>query len=426
MATKTRLYSFSRQRRTTVWSKNHNVDSDDIVLNTYQANDEVTTGDNYSNYKQLIRAGQNATTSLTGSKWHMTAKPTEVRGVTIEYGSPYPDTQPGFFVEYRDSASITFANYGYDLNEIVKADNQAKLKFISAIRALQTTMSGGVFLGELRQTLRALKHPAQSLRNGLDSYFGDLQKRRRGVRGSPASRRQKLRAIAGNTWLEYAFGWSPLVNDIDDAMHALADHVNGTDGPVSKMVRGTGKSTPTHPSAPFETTEGGSGVYVTFRNTYTFEYAVKYYGRVDVEHPTALTAQRLGLSLDHFVPTAWELVPWSFLVDYFTNIGGMLEAASTCLSGLRWSARTDVQSEVGLSTAINAYSGKILYNGVFVDKMSIRFSPGYGRTEKRLVQRATYLGSFIPRLEFKIPGFGKKWINLAALGASHNRLRPYY
>jgi hypothetical protein len=74
---------------------------------------------------------------------------------------------------------------------------------------------------------------------------------------------------------------------------------------VSKMVRGTGKSTPQHPSLPFETAEGGAGMSVVFRHTYTFEYAVKYYGRVDIEHPTMLTAQRLGLSLDHFVPTAW-------------------------------------------------------------------------------------------------------------------------
>jgi hypothetical protein len=119
-------------------------------------------------------------------------------------------------------------------------------------------------------------------------------------------------------------------------------------------------------------------------------------------------------------------VPWSFLVFYFKIFGGMLEAAITFLSGLRWSSRTDVQSETGQSVAIKAISGKILYNGVFVDDMSIRFTPGNSVVEKRLVQRAPYLGSFIPRLEFKIPGFGKKWINLLALGASHNRLRPYY
>jgi hypothetical protein len=106
MVTKTRLYTFSQERRTLSWSKGHVLETDDRVLNNYQANEEVTTGDNYANYKQLIRDGNNATTTLSGTKWHIKARPTELRGTRIEYGSPLPDSTPGFFSEYRDSASV--------------------------------------------------------------------------------------------------------------------------------------------------------------------------------------------------------------------------------------------------------------------------------------------------------------------------------
>lgn len=429
MGTVNTATSYTRALTTELLSKDKKQRSISTTYSTLNRTNSVSKGDNYSNYKYLIANGYNATTTLSGVEWRHAARPTYVYAEVIEYGAALPPSSYPHFTLGLDSGSYTnTVGSTFDAAELVNADNQAKLKFISQVRNLQTTMSGGVFLGELRETLRAVKRPAQSLRNGLDDYFGALQKRRRGIRGSPTQRRETLRQIAGNTWLEYSFGWKPLVNDIDDAMKAAADHLNGSRNPVTKMVRGSGKIVKHLASGEMDDTVTFNGSVIVHKHRQiTTEYHVKYYGKVNIEHPTKLTAQRLGLSLDHFVPTAWELVPWSFLVDYFTNIGGILEAASTCLSGLRWMSKSTLEVEKALWTDVRTSSTKIFVDGQFVDRHSIRLIvPGSSLSQHRRITRAPYSGTLVPRLEFKIPGFGTKWINLGALALTQKRLRPYY
>lgn len=43
---------------------------------------------------------------------------------------------------------------------------------------------------------------------------------------------------------------------------------------------------------------------------------------------------RMGLTIQEFVPTVWELIPYSFVVDYFTNIGDVVNYAYS--ANLNW------------------------------------------------------------------------------------------
>jgi len=127
--------------------------------------------------------------------------------------------------------------------------------------------------------------------------------------------------------------------------------------------------------------------------------------------------------LNNFVPTIWELVPWSFAADYFTNIGDILSSWSLWNADLAWSNKTTVTN-----VNIDRVSGGL--NGITLaadQEIVIRSKePGRSSSYRRSVVRGTSAGSLIPSLRFEIPGMSSlKWINLSALALSRKRLTPY-
>ena len=67
-----------------------------------------------------------------------------------------------------------------------------------------------------------------------------------------------------------------------------------------------------------------------------------------VDSPAFGTAERLrgllGFKLEDFVPTMWNLLPYSFLVDYFVDVGGILNAITTDISAVRWVSETQLRT----------------------------------------------------------------------------------
>lgn len=126
-------------------------------------------------------------------------------------------------------------------------------------------------------------------------------------------------------------------------------------------------------------------------------------------------AQLFGFTPEEFVPTIWNLLPWSFLVDYFTNIGDVLEATFFDRSGVTWTSMTSVTETVYSSHVrplpLNGWSGSI--------------SGGSCKVTKKVMSRSE-IAPLIPTLEVSLPGSPQKWINMAALLAQHKKLVPYF
>jgi len=139
------------------------------------------------------------------------------------------------------------------------------------------------------------------------------------------------RAAAG-TWLEYAFGWMPLFHDIGDAVNALSRPQLVTQNVTSGIVHLRG---PEASQAEYLS----QGAPIQFRgNTRTRN---EYYARVKgvVGFSTSASGRRamdFGLTANHFLPTIWEVLPWSWLVDYFTNVGDIVNAVSFNRASVRW------------------------------------------------------------------------------------------
>lgn len=131
----------------------------------------------------------------------------------------------------------------------------------------------------------------------------------------------------GNRWLEYQYGWKPMVSTI----YGLAKEAvtPPKEGLMRLKVRSSGSSTREkrvlHDTPGIFTTPFGSSVAVS-----TLKERVELGVTIDLK-PSVLN-QLAQISSLNPASIGWELLPYSFVVDWVVDIGGYLRAAETaCL-----------------------------------------------------------------------------------------------
>jgi len=152
-------------------------------------------------------------------------------------------------------------------------------------------------LGQIRDFTKAVRRAdvvgaARVLRSSVPSKF---------QRGKPK------KATWSDTWLEFHFGWAPLIDDISNAIDSFTDPHLSTSRPIkgSASVKLQGK---------------------TGNITYSEAHRAKLGCSISIDNPNLHLASRLGLI--NPLSVAWELVPFSFVVDWFTNVGQVLSSYS--------------------------------------------------------------------------------------------------
>jgi hypothetical protein len=137
-----------------------------------------------------------------------------------------------------------------------------------------------------------------------------------------------------------------------------------------------------------------------------------------------MESRLLGFDPSSFLPTVWELIPYSFLIDYFTNIGDVIEGWSQLGINLAWCNRTTKKSLVVKSSS---FSNKLISKQLTgLNYEAVSFEPSLGVVEKSVVSRAQFNGVRNPGLIFRMPSFGsQKWLNIAALVYGRNNDRNW-
>jgi len=140
---------------------------------------------------------------------------------------------------------------------------------------------------------------------------------------------------AAKIWLEYWFGWKPLVGDIYNAIDVLQ-----REGPALQVQgRGTVRSEYVY------TPRSGNWNWHYNWPLVTVRSLVQ--ARVRVSNPNLYRANQLGLVNPASV--AWELIPFSFLVDWFIPVGEFLDSWTT-YCGLTLEQPFTTQSRRGYGT----------------------------------------------------------------------------
>lgn len=192
-------------------------------------------------------------------------------------------------------------------NDIVNVvSQQARGKCLASIFDALTT------LAELKQTSRLIVN-AWGRVEDFASRAAKFARRSRSLKGA---------AVAfGEKWLEYRYGWLPAIYSAEDAMKAFNAMQNGR-----KLI--SEKSTV---SVPFSlsdtkhtTSPTGSGGMGTVNQTDSINGTRRYTGAA---WGWADSTQRKYFGFDPLL-TTWELVPYSFVVDWFLGVGTFIKSVS--------------------------------------------------------------------------------------------------
>jgi hypothetical protein len=250
-----------------------------------------------------------------------------------------------------------------------------------------------------------IRRPAQALREGINRYYSTVKKR--------LKRSKNKHRTVRDTWLEYNYGWAPLVSDIEDiAKLATLDPFR-----VSKPIRGLGGSAWNAESGEVNRAPNSIGgpLFWTARYRTVNQVSIQYLGAVCAENTPPSFPEQLGLSWSNVLPTIWELIPYSFLVDYFTNVGKVIEGISTGPIWLAWGCKTTrLDSKATYETL---FRPDITTAGYGSTKWS-GYVSGHGTTGRYFEMRREAIEKVsvgITDFTFKLPGSNTKWLNIAAL-----------
>lgn len=230
----------------------------------------------------------------------------------ITYQRNYGDGTPAATI-WKSSAHRTFGIPSFS-DPVFNSNDELKLlsKLISSVRG--HGFDAGIALGEHQQTLRLIGSSARKIAKSI-RYLqkGNIRGAARtlGITSNSKFVGNKSVKSLSNHWLELQYGWMPLVSDVYEGTLALINHFNK---PLRTKVR---KSTFRVKSTTFEDVFVGSA---------TSRYDKGYIFYFEEEDPIETTAQNLGLTNPAGV--AWEVLPYSFVIDWFIPVGMFLNVMS--------------------------------------------------------------------------------------------------
>lgn len=359
-------------------------------------------------WRWLIRNGLNATTGYSYDHFDLFDCPTRAFATFSDPKKSITGAPVTYYVDQWNLGILPQDPLGFSAS---KADYYARQDFINKYRSRRTAFQGGVFFGELMETVRLISSPAKALRQGIDRYYADVKKRTR-------RSKNKSRTVR-DTWLEYQFGWKPLISDIEDIARLASLDPYRVHKPI-RALGGTSEKTEPVDVTQSPSSIGGPLVW-TVRNWLNNEVSVIYKGAICAQNEPVPFPEQLGLSWSNFLPTVWELIPYSFLVDYFTNVGKVIEGISTGWVWLAWGCKSTRKMSISKT--------EILFNPILVtNNYGSRLWSGYvtgsgvtGQYVRFLRESIEGVQIGLDDLRFKLPGSDTKWLNIGALARMRKR-----
>lgn len=280
------------------------------------------------------------------------------------------------------------------------ADNLAIARMNEQLISFETSAPSGEDLGEISQTARLLRAPLKDLR-GL--ILGSLEGH---IHGLKRPNRSSIIKGLGATALEYQWGIRPLTKSIANAVVGLQgrDYLSAYfPFKASAKVEKSNIASITDDLGPLIVDLFGER-RVTERIRYKGIWAV----RTDVDRRSVNDV--LGLRWRDVVPTAWNLIPYSQLLDYCTNLGKIAEQYSVPYSGVRWCNRTYRREE------LHSFFGQGLRIPVDANNWVGSLSPvPYAVRKYTTFNRTNQVGQPMLRFEIDFKLSPERLFNVAAL-----------
>lgn len=260
-----------------------------------------------------------------------------------------PDTyfaSGGSVTEYQ--SYISGINHITDVGNVKSWDELiSNAKSYAVAQIDSTPYAFGEDAGEVRETLRFLRHPFSSLLKLGKSFERDvvraskrkLKSKRQLIIADIRSRKfrsdnlaykpgiRRANAIA-EVWAEYQFAAAPLVRSALDALEA-ATFYRDAKPPKRETARGFAESTTEIVDEAQK--YWSAGVYDVFKRRRQLVRECHTGILYQVSNPVQDTKWLLGLRLKDVPETTWQLMPYSFMLDRFINVSRITRGVTNLL-----------------------------------------------------------------------------------------------
>lgn len=367
----------------------------------------VDRGDSRQGWQQLKARGVSVTTDLTGQK-------TTFKQNSLRYIATGKGLWRGYSALTSGLMPVTVTPWGSNVNtstlepEVRAAAANALHESVSEAR---TAFQGATFLAEVRDVIRLFRKPVQALFGETVQFAKEVRKLRRGW---TAEKRSATSKKLSSLWLAYQYGIKPLASDIYDFCVGLDKLSNELGARTSVPIRGEYKSERLLAEGYYAFPGVAYGrQLVHTRESCSIRYHGKYWCRADFG-PLA----HLGFDLPAMVMATWEAIPFSFLVDYFTNVNEVLRANTQASADIAW-----LEYGRRIDRTVQGFAGRI--NPILPDTrdyFDVECSGGEYTATKSSVHRSSTGLPSVP-LRFEVPS-GMQGLNIAALTTVINQSRP--
>jgi hypothetical protein len=245
---------------------------------------------------------------------------------------------------YLPLGTPVFSSEGSTSSMESSIDAQALNKALKDLKSSKVNL--GVALGERQKTGALITRTAQRIGNALRALRkGNISGAANALgvvtkRGNVAAGNSKALA---DEWLSLQYGWKPLLNDVYNAAEDLARISQEPRKFKVTASRSHRWSLRTQPASwnevPYVRVESGS-------------YTRKYVFIFSYSNEVLTDLSRFGVTNPASV--AWELLPWSFVIDWFIPIGDYIDV---------WDATLGFTFEKGCSTVFKKYEVNVNANG---------------------------------------------------------------
>jgi hypothetical protein len=255
-----------------------------------------------------------------------------------------------------------FAQFG-QINRLIAGNATKIAKSIQAVKR-----------GDVASAINALGVGGRTTSGGINSPAR---------KGRPRGKLPSASDTVADSWLQIQYGWKPLLQDIDGAMRLLANSI--LKKPRITTVR-SGSQKQIKTSSEIVFFPGKEGIIIEESNYFSTRVGVRYTYRSELVNYLQQTGFTNPINL------AWEILPYSFVVDWFVPIGPYLETLSA------WQSKTFVggfitdfsRGEVSCGFDLSNESGGFVRN----------VKGGYRRSSIQVARNP--LGDF-PRLSLPVP-----------------------
>jgi hypothetical protein len=349
-----------------------------------------------------------------------------------DLGGPFESSRYGISSYSGISKSTTFGNYRYWIRGSIPSPVEKPTAFLSPTNPPQLVAEGTIALSKMRPTapLSGLGVTLGELREGLPRVVGSgLLKE---LIGSHRRRRRTLKA-GSDEFLSWEFGWKPLVGDLRDAARA----VQRSDRIIKQLYRDSGRDVRRRfafPVSRFEESTVGPGLATPVGNLVLWGP----FGSTDITHVLSRYVWVSGMCC-YFLPSQddlvgrigkhareanrllglrpdpellWELAPWSWLVDWFFDVGALLgNFSSYAFDGLVWKYAYLMEHVVDKTTYV--LRDHRMFDGTSPPCRAV------STRESKVRTTATPFGFGLSLDSFTL----RQWAILAALGISRGSIR---